>query len=959
MADQQVALQMALDQADDYAVLVMDDLHVLHGNEHALHVIEPLTQDPPSALGLVLLTRERPPLPSLPRSVASGAGARLEAPALAFTDAEAKAVLEVLGAPEATRPGILGRALGWPLAVALLGRRAADADPGRTEVPVDSSDLDEFIGAEVFDPLPGDDRDVLQACAVAAYFDGDVAAEVAQRTDAPVVLHRLQVRTGLISAVGDGPWLRMHALLREHCLSRLAREDPARLATYRGRAAIALARLGELDEATELALDVESWGLALELIDSQVEALNARGAWPTLASWLGRLPAPVLADSPALALLQARVAVRQMHLPEAHALLDQIERRPLSPRDHARALVYRGIAYRQARRLDDALDAFRRARVIIEESEPDDSDLRIEVDFEEGTVFGIRGELAPAVRELQRAAATAEAHGKRRLAADAYANLGLALQFLGRLAEAGEAFREARQRWEYLGEREYLQLTLNNEATSAYLLGQLDEAERSYRMIAREATPGGRMAALAALGLADIARDRGQLDVAEPLYAEAIEVALAIGHRGVEAAAVFGQTMIAVERGAIAGARRQFEHHLRVTEQQRAAEFASRFRIGLAQTLLSEGRTAEAATALQEILDDPGGGYQRRQQVLLMRATAEFRQGDRASMLATLEALRELVDVLGYDQLSVAQARLCADMLADPEVATVAGGVFARLLVRAGMRKAADIEALVSSDGPPGPADTNLEPTVDLVVRAFGVPAVTRPGDDAPDLPWRSERSKELLLLLLTRSGPLTREEIEVALWPDASAQQLSSLFHSNLHRLRRAVGDHVVIRERGGYGIDPALRIDFDVRRFEEHLAAAADPDASASVHAASLRAAIELYTGGFARTVEAEWAQEMRARLDDRFVQAALTLARLDIAASEFAEPVELSERVLELDPLNEEAVRHLIAAHVGAGFPDLALRAYRRLQQLTESELGAPPSPETRRALERGLAGRVSGT
>ena len=145
-----------------------------------------------------------------------------------------------------------------------------------------------------------------------------------QRGDAAAVIERIRVRTGLLNEVGDGRWLRMHPLLREHALRRLTLEDPARLADYRARAARALAREGELQEAAELALDAEAWSQARELIEGQVEALNGRGAWSLLAGWLERLPADQLAEAPDLALLQARVAIRLMRLPEAHAMLDAV-----------------------------------------------------------------------------------------------------------------------------------------------------------------------------------------------------------------------------------------------------------------------------------------------------------------------------------------------------------------------------------------------------------------------------------------------------------------------------------------------------------------------------------------------------------------------------------------------------------------------------------------------------------
>jgi len=86
------------------------------------------------------------------------------------------------------------------------------------------------------------------------------------------------------------------------------------------------------------------------------------------------------------------------------------------------------------------------------------------------------------------------------------------------------------------------------------------------------------------------------------------------------------------------------------------------------------------------------------------------------------------------------------------------------------------------------------------------------------------------------------------------------------------------------------------------------------------------------------------------ERYVASRLTLAALALAQDRFADAVVHAEAALEADIFCDEATRHLIAAHVGAGHPDLALRAYRRLQDLLEQDSRAVPSSDTLRALAR---------
>ena len=57
---------------------------------------------------------------------------------------------------------------------------------------------------------------------------------------------------------------------------------------------------------------------------------------------------------------------------------------------------------------------------------------------------------------------------------------------------------------------------------------------------------------------------------------------------------------------------------------------------------------------------------------------------------------------------------------------------------------------------------------------------------DSPD--W-IQKSRELLYYLLSFPQGRTKEQIGLALWPEASTSQLRSSFHDTLYRLRRALG--------------------------------------------------------------------------------------------------------------------------------------------------------------------------
>jgi len=82
-------------------------------------------------------------------------------------------------------------------------------------------------------------------------------------------------------------------------------------------------------------------------------------------------------------------------------------------------------------------------------------------------------------------------------------------------------------------------------------------------------------------------------------------------------------------------------------------------------------------------------------------------------------------------------------------------------------------------------------------------------------------KSRELLFYLLCHP-PRTREQIGLALWPEASASQLRGSFHEALRRLRKALGGaQWIVYENKRYSFNSSLRgyYFFDVEAFEERL--------------------------------------------------------------------------------------------------------------------------------------------
>ena len=114
---------------------------------------------------------------------------------------------------------------------------------------------------------------------------------------------------------------------------------------------------------------------------------------------------------------------------------------------------------------------------------------------------------------------------------------------------------------------------------------------------------------------------------------------------------------------------------------------------------------------------------------------------------------------------------------------------------------------------------------------------------------WGSARARELLVFLLMHPDGVTKEQVGLAFWPEASTAQLRNNFHVTLHRLRRALRDPAWLTlATQRYRIDAAVVREFDVARFEREVTAARQALArGVPCSSAAIDRALDRYRGDF----------------------------------------------------------------------------------------------------------------
>ena len=214
---------------------------------------------------------------------------------------------------------------------------------------------------------------------------------------------------------------------------------------------------------------------------------------------------------------------------------------------------------------------------------------------------------------------------------------------------------------------------------------------------------------------------------------------------------------------------------------------------------------------------------------------------------------------------------------------------------------------------------------------------------------WTYAKAREMFFYLLC-SRPQTKEQIGLALWPDASEAQLYNNFRVTLHHLRRALGrQDWIIFEDGSYHFNRSLPRWVDVEAFETHVIAA-KKSLNADQAIADLEAAVGVYQGDFLEHLSSDWPMLRREELRRLHLEALLLLGRLLFAGERYADAIEFYHRALAQDNYLEKAHRGVMRCLARMGERNQGLRHFDALVTLLKEEMGTIPARETIALAER---------
>jgi DNA-binding SARP family transcriptional activator len=201
---------------------------------------------------------------------------------------------------------------------------------------------------------------------------------------------------------------------------------------------------------------------------------------------------------------------------------------------------------------------------------------------------------------------------------------------------------------------------------------------------------------------------------------------------------------------------------------------------------------------------------------------------------------------------------------------------------------------------------------------------------------WPTRRSAELVALLALREGHrLVRDQAVDLLWPHLGADAGAANLRKAAHHARQALGSADAVRLSGGMvALFPTHVVVTDVDAFERRAREAVRSGDRATC--AALDDPGELLP----EWPYEEWTRGDRDRLRALYLQVLRCGGRW--------------ERLVELEPAEEDAYRELMRAALQRGDPHAAIRWFGRMRTALRRELGVAPSPRSRELYARCVDG-----
>ena len=950
-----VLINELYDTVREHFLLILDDYHLVNDSIQVRNFVSRFLQDVEENCHLVLTSRTLLSLPVLPLMVARSEVAGISFEELAFTADEIQRLYQQNQHQQLnfdTAEDIRTRSEGWVTGIILASQVNPHGVAARARLArVSGVGLDDYF-LQVIDHLSPQLRTFLLWSSLLEEFNADRCAQVIgcalSRENAPWQewINTIQQNNLFSMPVGEqGDWLRYHPLFLDFLQTLVFREQPKEARLIEQKLALACIQSGEWDRAFSIYRRLDSPEDLVKLIEAAGPDVLNNGRISTLSAWLDALPTDTLNSRPFIIALQGYVAMALGDTVLALTLYNQAVGAMQLPHDRvnmARTLSMRAHLQRLKGRLDAAV------------SDANESMLLINNDLEQRKIKGDdlrciglchfhQGKLHEALIWLENALGVMLSINDKKDEAVIHLEIGTVYEDLGIYARSKENYESALNYWQQVDNPLWLSILYNNIGVLQQMTGDFELAIQSFDKALDFACSCGyaRMEAFILTGIADVYAELQADEQASQAYQKAAEIA----DRAQEH---FLQVYINVQAAVLSGQRGDTATGYKLIQQARLliGPGGSEMELNLCELeyaglKITENKSDEIILSLEKACTFFGKeghkiqsekahlylilAYQATNQpqkiiehLLLILSKLDNEYPPASLIAATTRFYTRLkniqIDYL-HDELDrfFQQVDKFQDKLP-----------FLRRYLREHAR-----------------AVPFAPPT--LFIRALGRMQVQSSSHVIISSEWQTQAARDLFFMLLAKPEGMTREEICLLFWPEASPEEAKFRFKNTIYRMRRALGKNSVLLEQDVYRFNNSQDYEYDVELFlkENVLASKAQDPMQKLTH---FREAVKQYRGNYLSELDSIWAHAPREYLRQNYLNILMQVSEIYLNLSNYDLSLEYCQRLLNEDNLLEDAYRLALRIFAAMGNRAGLVRQYQRCVEVLEREINAPPSLKT---------------
>ena len=952
------------DEIHEHFVLVLDDFHLVDDVESIIYFVNRFTQLADENCHLILSSRSLPNLPDLTLLVAHEQVGGLSFSDLSFRPEEIQALLaqnQQIHLSDEDARKLAETTEGWVTGLQFTdlnlfhGGKVTYTSPS-TAVGIDVFD---YLGRQVLERQPEGLRLFLLRSSLLEEFDAALC-EVALapfysvRQDWSKLMDLIIQKNLFALPVGaNGQWLRYHHLFRDFLQERFRNEYPEEVSEILRRLAQFHEARGGWEKAYQLYKQLGDLNALVNLIERAGIPMY-QNAMLTLEAWLKELPPSVFQMHPALLSLSGQIESLKGNGSDGIALFNHAIEEFREEKDIyglALTLVRRGHTYRALGNYKDATRDADEALALVEMEDELQwicaDALRIK-----GLSLFRQGQTFQAAQYLERALGTYVRLNDTPAISALLMDTGVIYTETGEYSEAQNSYQKALEIWRRAGNLKWQADVLNNMGVLCHRQGIYEQAAQLLEEGLLCARQGGykRGEALVLISMGDLYAELEDFEIAEQNYKQARGSAQQLSARfliNYLALAEFNLAILKKDRAKANAALEQCSDLITAEN--------SNYEYGLYQLLCARLSLLDAKPrqAVDELMKAKQCFIQdgRQAEKILSHVWMAAAQSEAGERTAAWEEIRNILQEPNHiDHLAVLaihQARNWLEGLRnDPRAKQNLHSLFKKadsLDVQL-PRTRRQLHRLARAIEIPSPK---------LIISTFGQGNVQVNDKTVTLKDWQTQSVRELFFYFLSLKRPMTREQIEEALWADTTeSAKLGLRFKNEIYRLRRTLGQDVILFKDNRYQFNLALDHEYDVEAFESFIAKAQSLFESAEQIRLYQRA-IDLVRGHYLEDIDATWILPERERLNQGYLWASLALAELYMKDGQTTNALKICEDALEYDSTFEATYRLKMQVYRRLGDRGSVIHTYRTCEQVMRSIYNLPPSEETQRLYQELIA------